>query len=94
MNAKVTYRVDWGPNEWTGKDDCWRLSRVTTPVYGDPECRPVAFFNLDSDAIAFQAYLLLSGVCEEGKEAIIDVDGAVRLNVGLTLKAKNSKVSC
>jgi hypothetical protein len=75
MKATITYRVGRIPNPWNKErraagEETWCLIKVTTPDYGDILEDPVALFNLDSEAVAFQGHL----ISVDPKETTLKVD--------------------
>lgn len=76
MNAQITYRMAFIPDPWDVEQrkrgvKMWCLLEVTTPELGLSKTeRPVACFNLDSDATRFMAHVHASGL----NRALLSID--------------------
>ncbi len=66
MNAKITYAMRFVPDPFDKKNEnrqsLWCLHEVTTPEYGEPTWKPIAIFNLDSEAERFMGNVFASGM--------------------------------
>lgn len=67
MTAQISYQMMYIPNPWSIKnrseiEHAWCLVMVTTPEFGGRTEKPIALFNLTSEAVTFQGHLIAAGL--------------------------------